>query len=146
MKSLTEGYEEPEKNDNFYDLEIEASDIPDAIEELEKYAPYGEGNRKPIFKINHYTLFPKYGSYYRTMGSNGIKLFGGDSEAICFGNDKFKELGEPKILTLYGSLSVNRWKGYVTNQVEFVDLEDGSYKKKESNLSELLKSRMVSML
>ena len=144
MKSLMEGYSEPEKENDLFDLEIEASEIPSIIEELEKYAPYGEGNRRPIFKVNHYSLFPKNGVCFKTIGTNGIKLFGGDSEAIAFGNERFQELGEPKILTIYGSLSVNRWKGYVTNQLEFVDLEDGSFKKKESGLSELLKSRMGS--
>lgn len=46
-----------------YDLEISASEIPYYMDELQKFAPYGEGNPNPVFLIHDFYLSPRNGHF-----------------------------------------------------------------------------------
>ena len=128
----------------YYDLEINAEDIPDALVELQKYAPYGRGNPKIIFKIPNFHLIPRRGVFFN-IARNGkmIKLFGDNCAAVAFaGAEDYAAMGEPKVLDLYGSLSVNTYLTSSENQVELVGFEKKKPDRPQSDLAELLKSKM----
>ena len=138
-------YDREEENDDYYyDLEIEASEIPDMITRLKKYAPFGEGNPQPVFLIKNYKLYPRGGSYYKLMGADNetLKLFGDKSTAIGFGMaQKYNETKLCKNLQLLGKLSENHYRG-VEPQVEIYDLKADEKKMAKSSLSSLLEDKL----
>lgn len=128
----------------YYDLEISVKDIPKALKELDKFAPFGAGNPNVIFKIKDFDLIPKNGLYYKPLGVidgkyKGVKLFGDKVSALDFeGWKKYCGMGNPKTLELLGTLSINSFKGYVSNQIEIVDMIDGKREAKKTSLAEAL--------
>lgn len=72
--------------DYYYDLEITPSQIPQMMAELERFAPYGEGNPPLIFKVTDYELKPSYKGYYTLMGAsrNHVKFWNSMASAIGF--------------------------------------------------------------
>lgn len=130
-------------NDIFYDFEVEEADFSHFIEEAEKYAPYGEGNPIPTVYVKNYVLYPDGGLYVRYMGKDSIhvKLFGADSNALCFGMaEEYLKKAEPKNVTLIGNLSNNYFNGSVTPQIEVKAFESVENKSNElaDELSALL--------
>ena len=149
---LKETIEEPvEDNFNdtiYYDLEIPADKISETFIELRKYEPFGEGNPRPVFKVNEYRLSPRYSSYFKTMGKDNsvLKVYGVKSSGIGFGmTEKYTELKEPKVLDLIGTISQNFFRDIPELQVEIVDMVSGEQKIKKSavskKLAELAKNR-----
>lgn len=127
----------------YYDLEIDASEVEDVIQELEKYAPFGQGNPKPVFLVKNFTLYPRNGKLYRSMGDQDqhIKMFGNDVDALGFDKTMiYTEQNEPRNLNFIATLSTNYFMGRSTPQVEFEEFEDNS-KSKKSKLALLLEER-----
>lgn len=127
----------------YYDLEIDASEVEDVIQELEKYAPFGQGNPKPVFLVKNFTLYPRNGKLYRSMGDQDqhIKMFGNDVDALGFDKTMiYTEQNEPRNLNFIATLSTNYFMGKSTPQVEFEEFEDNS-KSKKSKLALLLEER-----
>lgn len=137
--------EADETEDDFYDLEIEASDVPAVYEELSKYAPYGEGNPKIVFKINGFRLAPKRGKFSTRLGDGSIvRLFGSDCDAIGFGlADRYEMSGSPRLLNLYGVISPNSFNGIIYKQIEMKDFEKKSEPLKPSSLMDVLSRKMA---
>mgnify|MGYP004459239693 CR=1 FL=1 len=136
-------FTEEAKDDDvvYYDLEIDAKDIKPTMLELDKFAPFGNGNPDIVFKINNYRLSPRYSSYYKLMGADDstIKLFGVGSSALWFNeSQKYLNMKEPKQLTLIGKLSRNYFKDTVDYQVEIIDAKDDSVKVEKSALGKRL--------
>lgn len=114
---------------SIYDYEISPEDIKENIETLTKYAPFGKGHEKPLFKIKDFQCLIRYDSHYKVLGADKktIKLNGRYGDALNFngkGVKKFFELKEPTVVDLYGTLSINEWNGHISNQVIFSDIED----------------------
>jgi single-stranded-DNA-specific exonuclease len=125
----------------YYDLEIQANKINDVLEELDKFAPFGEGNPEIVFHVKNFNLSPGMGGYYRTMGDNNqhIKLLGDSAVAVGFDlTEKFVQMGEPKTVNIVGTVSKNYFNGKFTTQIEILDFED-SY-------SAVAKTPMASLL
>ena len=136
---------ESTEEDNAYDLEIDASALDAAYAEVAKYAPYGHGNPKVVFKVENFSLTPKYGKFSQRMGDGSIiKLFGVGCDAIGFGlADLYEAEGEPKNINLYGTLGMNTYMGRQTRQIEMLDLRKNvEAAASTSSLMGLLKSRM----
>ena len=130
-----------------YDLEISQDDIDNVYPELEKYAPYGEGNPAPVFKISGFRLSPRAGKFFNRLGADGsaLKLFGVNADAIGFGlTSKYEDENEPRVVDLYGTLSKNTFYGKTTNQIELIDLERSPIKKNATSLMGLLSAQMQS--
>lgn len=130
-----------------YDLEISQEEIDGIYPELEKYAPYGEGNPAPVFKVTGFRLSPRGGKFFNRLGADGsaLKLFGSNADAIGFGlASKYEDENEPRIVDLYGTLGKNTFYGKTTNQIEIIDLERSSIKKEDTSLMGLLKAQMKS--
>ena len=119
----------PKVNDNilYYDLDITVDKIQDAIREMERFAPYGEGNPEIVFRLLNFNLVERFGSCYKTMGSNGssIRLFGKDVVAVGFGmTERYIAINKPQKVNLVGTLSLNYYQGKTNAQIEIIDIKD----------------------
>lgn len=111
-----------------YDLEVSVEDIREVAEELEKYAPYGEGNKAPVFYIRNYNLVPdRKGEAFKYLGKNQkvLRLNGeNDSSVIVFNNAaKYEEEGCPECISVVGTMKLNYWNGFVYPQLQAHDYE-----------------------
>jgi len=105
----------------YYDLEIDAKDVPAYLEEQKKYEPFGQGNPKPVFLVRNFEVLNK-----RLMGANSehIKHNGKYGDALGFWKaDAYKQIEEPKVINIIGTLSENLFNGVRTPQVEIHDME-----------------------
>lgn len=112
-------------NDTFYDLEISEKEIPEIIEQLKLYAPYGEGNEKILFrikcnvnkknlkKIGDGTHIMHYSPTLKLIGFNKSKQF----------DDLINEHGFPNALDCVGYLSESWFQNQCTYQLELVNFE-----------------------
>lgn len=107
-----------------YDLELEEADLGEALEVIETFAPFGEGNRPIIFKIPDFSIVPVRGVYKNLVGTDGVKMFGKDFTALGFGMaEKMAHISKPEKVTLIGSLSYNFFQGLKNPQIEFSSCE-----------------------
>ena len=68
------------------------------------------------------------------VGKNGVKLACDYCQAIGFGMVNSLKLSEANVLTLYGTLSYNYFKGNKTPQIEFIDFEEEAEQGHEETL------------
>lgn len=126
LEAFTEAFVEAtgelpvQTGDVYYDLELDFGTLDETMEELNKYAPYGEGNARPMFhltyecdgtgkKIGDGTHFMLKDSYMSVMG---------------FGlAEKWESLGCPTKLEMVGYISESMWNGKVSRKFELVDFE-----------------------
>lgn len=103
-----------------YDLELLGTDIAEALIELKKYAPYGNGNPRIRFLIEGCKL-----SDYRVIGDGDsfmAKCEPFDLTIIGFGlREKYEMLGSVTKLDCIGYLEESWYKGKVKNKLELVD-------------------------
>lgn len=107
-----------------WDIEVSASEVPFAIEELSKYAPWGEANPLPKFHIVDFVPELNYGVYYKIMGANAdcIKIFGSnDTAAVAFHLPALPNVDGSK-LEFVAELADSVFKGHVTHQIQFLDI------------------------
>ena len=123
-------------NTLYYDLVIDASDIAKTLDELEKYAPYGEGNPEIVFYIKNFSVL---GAKYMQEGAS-VRLTGGSANAVCFGMGKqYQEMGEPKVVDLIGTLARNSFMSNISNQVEAMEIIPiASVPKTATSMAEML--------
>jgi len=107
------------------DAELELSDITiDAIQELEKLAPYGMAHPAPKFAVKRATVGEaavigkdKRHAKFRLEG-NGNRI-----EAVGFGiGDAVRRVAPGSKLSLVGELSVNEWNGRKSPQIIVKDI------------------------
>lgn len=134
------------QNDIKYDLEVDVSELATALVTVKKYAPYGEGNPRIVFKIKPFYLSPRQGLFYKLMGekSEHIKLFGNEFSAIGFGLSSLYDDSEDKSIECVGSLSENIFRGCGELQIEMQDFKHCSMTK-TSALAELLATKLKSL-
>ena len=94
-----------------YDFEVDENEIAELYHTLRKYAPYGEGFRPPVVKINNFQLVKsRYNKYYRYIGTNGVSLNGVLIEAVSFNlKEKFQEMGTPTTLNVVGTMGYSKY-------------------------------------
>ena len=93
-----------------YDIEVEEDEIPQILEDIKTYAPFGEGFPAPVIKVNGYNLAKNYGKYYRYIGDNGVSMNGNNSEAISFSlKEKYQTYGTPLNLNIIGTVGYSRF-------------------------------------
>ena len=126
--SLKSNYGEIEKLDEnvYFDYVAREDSFKSILDELEIYAPFGEGNPDPIFYIPNFVIQPDMGMNYRIMGKekNVIKFKGVNSDAIGFSEtiQKYMDLGYPKAISIVGKLKYNYFKGNKRPQIEIIDI------------------------
>lgn len=117
----TVGTEKIVATDIMYDLELAENDIGLAIKELKTYAPYGEGNPKPVF---HMTVkIPQ--NEYRVIGDGthfSVRM--NQYTMMGFGLvEKYEACGRPEEIEIVATLSENWFNGRCSNKVEIIDFE-----------------------
>ena len=112
------------KNTLNLDEELQFSELSlDTIKSLEKLAPFGMDNKKPVFWLHDITV-----TQARTMGQNGAHLKfkvkqGKDSfDVVAFNKGNLlQEFQQAQGLELAVTLSVNVWNGQTTLQLMLED-------------------------
>lgn len=129
----------------YYDVEIDEMEIGKTLKKLESYAPYGQGVPMPIFKINH-RLMPGPMGFINRLGNDKehMKFSLGDGTASAVGffmSSAYEKLGQPRNVTIYGTLGLNFFNGEASNQFQIEDFEtwEGAEVKVETPLAALLK-------
>ena len=129
-----------------YDLEITPDEISESIRELQKYAPFGEGNPRPVFLIRSMALSPRQGAFYKVMGKEGehLKLFGPKCSCVGFGmSEKYKDDAKyARILDLVGMLGTNTFLGRTENQIELLDFRKTERAGAQTGLAAILAEKM----
>ncbi|MBI4050376.1 MAG: single-stranded-DNA-specific exonuclease RecJ [Candidatus Doudnabacteria bacterium] len=110
----------------FYDAELTLDDVtPDLLEILQKFAPFGQGNPRPRFRINNLVL-----SNTSAIGNDKkhLRLYvGSDSGKMiqCIGfNMGFwaEKLGNGRLIDIICEPQWNEWNGTRQIQLKIVDL------------------------
>lgn len=133
-----------ESDEAFYDVEITENELDNAIAELNRFAPYGMGNPKPVVRINSYRLSPRYGKHYKLQGDGStVKLFGKNSSAVGFGfADKYQDAGCPMNIDLIGILNENVFAGKAETQLQILDFCPHKTEEKKSALMSTLEREL----
>lgn len=92
--------------DLYYDLDIKPSKFTKVIEDLERFAPYGEGNPKPVFSM--IVDIPEI----RKIGDKTHFMVKGDVfDIVGFGlTEKYEALGSPKKVDSVGIPCKSYWQ------------------------------------
>lgn len=139
MHAAMEGYEIPDNEDIEYDLAINANEVAKYYQEVKKYAPYGEGNPRPVFYVKDIVLSPRLGQPAKYMGDKmqHVKMHGRGYSIICFGRaDDYRNMGCPINLDVVGELSMNVFRYSSELQIEASDFHE--CRKAHANTSSLL--------
>lgn len=119
----------------YFDLRIEANQIKDAIQHLEIFEPFGQGNPEVIFYINNFVIAE---ANYLSDGKT-VKFKSGNGDAICFDmGEKYRNMGEPKVVDLIGTLSKNCYMNSVKNQVEVMEIIKPTTIRQRTPMAEML--------
>lgn len=140
--SKAEGFEKEVKTEMYYDLEIEADKVPEALEETLRFGPFGQGNEPIVFKISNFKLIPgNDGKLKNYVGTSGVKLASESCQAIGFGLAERMRETKATTFTLYGTLSYNYFKGDAIPQIEFSEFEEEVSEKEETPLMKALRAK-----
>ena len=111
----------PKTDDIYYDLELDFDNIDEMIKELDVYAPFGEGNPRPIFHMIH-----KCDGEGKAIGKDESHFMIKDSRMSVMGfrlREKWESLGCPTHLNMVGYVSESYWNGYTNRKFELIDFE-----------------------
>lgn len=134
-------------NAEYFDIEVNAHQLPAVVEKLRRFAPWGTGNPAIVFKVNNISLVPRAGKFYRVMGNAGqhIKLFGQNYDVVGFDlTNDYHDAGEPMRLDALGIVSENVFNGTATPQIEMICFRERAASKAQSPLAQMLAERMKS--
>lgn len=144
LEELLQEYRRPDGSIVFYDLEITVDDIPKTLDDLKRYAPFGEANPRPVLRMDQVMLLPQAGKLYRTMGDNEehIRLLSKDFSVIGFNmTESYMQLGEPKVINVLGFLSQTSFMGNDRQELEAIIFEKGETRTKKN--TELQKQMLL---
>lgn len=126
----------------FYDLEIDANQIPLATAEIERYSPFGNTNEEIVFKINNFIIKPnKKGGLYTLFNENsGIRFQNEYASALSF--DKANQYLENTSveIDIIGTLRFNFFNNSISNQINIIDFKPSKSKK---DIKEELKKKIL---
>lgn len=103
----------------YYDIELDANDIPAFLKEMSMYEPFGQGNPKPICKVNHFIcdepFFKNSLAKFKCKNVRNLNAVNFDS----LGNEILADESH----TFYGTLSYNYFRNNVSCQIEYIDFD-----------------------
>lgn len=102
--------------DVYYDMDLDVSDIPDVVNQLKPFAPYGEANPKISFRLK----IDVNDSDYRVIGDGTHFMIKDDRITLMgFGlTEAYEAAGKPVNLDLVGYLSESWYKGKLSYKFE----------------------------
>jgi len=114
--------------ERYYDFEISEAEAQAILNMQKLYAPYGVGNKAPVFCMKKQPLVQKFGCRYKILGAtqNTIKLNLKSMYALNFtgkGKQSYVEEGFPETVDLIGTLSENSYNGVNSIQMIFDDIK-----------------------
>ena len=103
----------------YFDLKIDAKQIGIALDNLDIYEPFGQGNPEIVFYIENFMITEtKF-----MQGGESVRFLSGNGNAVCFGmGEEYEKMGKPKVVNLVGTLSRNCFLSNVSNQVEVIKI------------------------
>ena len=128
MKELLKDYV-PEADVFYYDIETGIDGLPALMGEVELYAPYGEGNPKPIVRVNDVCGVPKEIGKLKNhfmLQAVGVKI------TAFHLAEKWREEGCPKSMDVLGTLNIDHFGGNETLQLQAVDFQKTEEKKTDA--------------
>lgn len=106
----------------FIDAEVNLEELGwEAEEALEKFVPFGEGNRRPLFLVKDLKI-----ENLQRVGQNSqhLKLIAGGKKFILFcANGKCDNLRVGDMIEVVTELGVNEWNGTKELQMKIIDLK-----------------------
>lgn len=145
MYQQMDTYEVPETEILEYDLVIGPDEVANTYKELKRFAPFGQGNPRPVFLIEDIVLSPRMGSVFKYMGKNfeHVKLHARGYSIICFDKaDTYKAAGVPINLDVIGEISMNAFRYSSELQIEGEDFREHTHTasaKKATSLMDALR-------
>ena len=135
IEDVQEHYTFTEDDTIYYDLKIDAKMIDTALNNLETFEPFGQGNPEIVFYIENFVIAE---AKYLQEGES-VRCRSGNGSAVCFGMGKeYRDMGEPKVVNLVGTLSKNCFMSNITNQVEVTKIIKPSSVKTMTPMAEML--------
>lgn len=131
--------------DTSIEIEVKAEELEKFYGLLEKYEPFGTGNKPPKVKVVNMDLYPRNGALFTILGEGNdtVKLFGKGFSAIGFGlYNEYKKLCEPKKLNIIGNISKHYYGRTEEIQIELDSFEAVEVAKNETSLAQALRERM----
>lgn len=114
IDDLKENYVVADNDTLYYDLKIDAKQISLALDNLDVYEPFGQGNPEIVFYIENFVI-----TETKYLQGDSVRFRSGSGNAVCFGmGEEYKKMGEPKVVNLIGTLSRNCFLNNISNQVE----------------------------
>lgn len=123
----------PKESEIPYAMEIGIDDLPEILDELKKYSPYGAGNKKPLFKMT-FEASPKGRDIVKELSDGKYgKFFTNGAEAVAFEGisidgksvfQRWKDLGKPYKFEILAYVSKKNWNSYEKIQIEIQDIKE----------------------
>lgn len=120
-------YPVPKEIDTYYyDFKIKTNEMPVWLKEIDRLAPFGEGNPVPVFQVSDCHLQPNQSAWFSQMKHDGLKFWlTSGAEALSFGlSETYFDSGSPKKLNLLGTLSWNYFGKTPTPQILYTDFKE----------------------
>lgn len=107
-----------------WDIELDQSELTDEIFfEMEMLEPYGANAPKPIIRVKT-ELSDNERHVFLGANNSHVKLFADGFTLIGFSlADKYIEESLPGVITAYGSVSYNSYRGNLTKQISLIDFD-----------------------
>jgi single-stranded-DNA-specific exonuclease len=107
-----------QSNEVPYDLELDPYNLDEMMDEVEKYAPYGEGNPQ----IRFHMVYKPNGEYRQIGDGTHFMIKGSDLTLMGFGlTEKYEKMGKPSKIECVGYLSPSWYNGEKSIKFELVD-------------------------
>lgn len=135
-------YKTNDKGILFYDLEVHPEEVSAVIEDINRYAPYGSGNPRPIIRVDNIIPLPAGGKTFRTMGENNehIRMTARGFLIVAFNkSQEFNALGDVDSINVVGYLSKSSYMGNIRIEIEALDFT-GNY---VQNHNSVLQQRLL---
>lgn len=102
-----------------YDVELRPEDVPEALETIKKFQPFGNGVPKPVCRING---IPADNNFLMGADKSHIKFACPGFAAVAFGMaEKYSKLGSPGTIDVVGTIGENSFQGRTSTQVILSD-------------------------
>ena len=109
--------------------------LKDALETIDQFAPFGEGNPEIRVFVPDFTIIPQKGIYKKLIGIDGVRMTGNEFTVLGFGlADQLSETQEPTKAAMVVSLNKNYFNGNIYPQAEIknITITDSLDKQREN--------------